>query len=75
MVYLLNMVIFHSYVKLPEGKRKIQTIYQNMYPDYHNPDVLSRVLFNKVARVFLFLIGRDQPKVVLLNIFWNVGVD
>ena len=58
---------------LPEGKRKIKTIYLNMYPDYHNPDVLSRVLFNKVARVFL--IGRDQPKVVLLNIFWNAGVD
>ena len=48
-----------------------------MYPDYHNPDVLSRVLFNKVARVFflnLNLIGRDS-KVVLLNIFWNAGGD
>ena len=30
-----------------------------MYPDYHNPDVLNRVLFNKVARVFFF--NREGP--------------
>ena len=30
-----------------------------MYPDYHNPDVLSRVLFNK-SHVFFFL-NREGP--------------
>ena len=59
----------------PTIKNQLEPL-KKVYPDYHKlgSGFLIRVLFNREGHTCL-LIGREQPKVVLTNIVWNVGVD
>ena len=56
------------------NKQTIKQLYITLYPDYHKIRISEQGVVKWGGRTCL-LIGRDQPKAVLPNMFWNVGVD
>ena len=57
------------------NKQTIKQLYITLYPDYHKIRISEQGVVKWGGGRTCLLRGRDQPKAVLPNMFWNVGVD